>query len=72
MPIEFWWWVEPLFFTGYLTIIVLGILGMLIDKAWPGNLFSYVLAVLAIAPWLICFLAVVVWLLTNILIIIWR
>lgn len=72
MPIELWWWVKPLFETGYLTLIVFCVIGTLLEKLIPDNKITPILAVFAIAPWVIAPLSVVVWLLTNILIMIWR
>lgn len=72
MPIEFWWWVKPLWFTGYVTALTLGVAAIILDEAKPDSVLSNILAVLALAPWAISFVSVVVWLLINILILIWR
>lgn len=72
MPIEFWWWVRPLCYTGYVTLLVLGVTAIVIDKAKPGSILSCVLGVLALAPWAISIVSSLVWVLLNILILIWR
>ena len=71
MPIEIWWWMKPLFYTGWLTLIVLGLASIGLDKVKPGNFASIIMIVLAVAPWLACFGAFLVWLVANILILIW-
>ena len=72
MPIEFWWWIEPMFNTGFVTLFVCAIIAVLIEKAFPYNSVSMFFAVLTIVPWLISALSVAVWLLVNVLILIWR
>lgn len=72
MPIELWPWVGKLFFTGGLTLVILGAISIWVDNAKPGSTVALVLAILSIAPLAICAVAVIVWLLTNILIVIWR
>ena len=72
MPIELWWWVVPLFLTGWLTLLTFGIAAILIDAAYPDSICSYLFAIIACLPWVICAATVVVWLIVNILILIWR
>ena len=72
MPIELWWWVEPMFYTGLLTLFVVGVPSLWLDDAMPRSWLPELLAVLAIAPLVICLGSVIVWLLTNALIVIWR
>lgn len=71
MPIELWWWVEPTFLTGILTVFVLIPVAAVIEKIADSPL-PYIIAAFAFMPWIIDFFSVLVWLLANILIIIWR
>ena len=32
MPIEFWWWIEPLLETGLLTLFLCGGVGMILEQ----------------------------------------
>lgn len=72
MPIELWWWVEPLVKTGFLTILILGIPGLMLEERRPGKPLPTILMVLALVPFAICACSAIVWMLTNILILIWR
>ena len=73
MPIEFWWWIEPLWLTGFLTLIIFGTIGAIREKINPyGNPISGILAALAVGPWCICALSVIAWLVINALVLIWR
>lgn len=73
MPIEMWWWAEPLFYTGFLWLVIIGIIAGLIEAktgeiGWPAILTL----VIAVAPMVVCMASVVVWFVANILILIWR
>ena len=72
MPIELWWWVIPLWFTGYLTAVVFGAAAYLLDTVIPDTPVPIICAIIAVMPWVICALAGVVWLIANALIVIWR
>lgn len=72
MPIEFWWWIEPLWLTGFLMLLVFTPLAALFDKAMPHKRISDIFAVLAILPFVVSAASVVVWLVINALILIWR
>lgn len=72
MPIKLWWWVSPLFLTGWITFIFFSVASVIADKVCNKDWIPAVLAAIAIAPWVICGLSVVVLLVTNILIFIWR
>lgn len=72
MPIELWWWVEPLFETGFLTLVTLTVAGLLLDQVIPHSPIPMVIACAGILPWVICVLAFFGWLITNVLILIWR
>ena len=69
---EFWWWIEPLWLTGLITVLVITPIAVLLDKAKPYNRISVVLAVLAILPFAICALSLFACLIINALILIWR
>lgn len=74
MPIEFWWWIEPLWLTGFLTVVIFGTIGAIREKIKPSykDIVSDILAALAIGPWCICALSVIAWLVINALVLIWR
>lgn len=72
MPIELWWWVGPLFFTGFLVAIICILVGYILERIWPGNIATVIIAVVGILPWAVCAVSILVWLIANILIIIWR
>lgn len=72
MPIELWWWVEPLFDTGFLTIMLAAVIAHLVDKNTSSTVIPAIVAAIGIAPWIICGCSVLVWFVTNVLIIIWR
>lgn len=72
MPIKLWWWVSPLFLTGWIFFIFFGIAAIVVDAVCNNNWVPAVLVAIAIAPWVVCAVSVVVWLVTNILILIWR
>ena len=73
MPIEMWWWVEPLFYTSFLWFVIIGVIAALIECqtgeiGWPAIL----MLVIAVAPMVVCMASVVVWFVINILVLIWR
>ena len=73
MPIELWWWVEPLFYTSFLWLVIIGIIAGMIEAktgeiGWPAILTL----VIAVAPMVFCMASLVVWFVANILILIWR
>lgn len=72
MPIELWWWVAPLFLTGWIIFIFFVFASAVADKACNNYWVPAVLVAIAIAPWVVCAVSVVVWFVTNILILIWR
>lgn len=74
MPIELWWWLEPLFETGLLTMIIFGFLCYLLNEVdgMTANIIRNISLLLAVAPWVIASLSVIVWFVINILILIWR
>lgn len=72
MPIELWWWVEPLFDTGFLTIMLAAVIAHVVDKNTSSTVIPAIVVAIGIAPWIICVCSVLVWFVTNVLIIIWR
>ena len=72
MPIKLWWWVEPLYETGFFTLIIGVVLAMLIDKVSGDTPIPAILSALSILPWLIRLGSVIVWFVTNMMILIWR
>lgn len=72
MPIEFWWWIVPLFMTDIIFMIIALAVIWIIDKFNPASIFIDILGWLALAPLAVCGLSVVVWFVTNLLILIWR
>lgn len=74
MPVEFWWWIEPLWLTGFLTVVIFGTIGAIREKIKHSyeDIVSDILMALAIGPWCICALSVIAWLAINVLVLIWR
>lgn len=72
MPIKLWWWVEPLFETGMLTVVLFGGLSLaLADKMWGSKVLG-ILAFIGVLPGLICCVSCFVWIVANALFLIWR
>ena len=71
MPIGLWWWIEPLFETGIVTLILFTPFAVLFEKTGRPSLATFV-AFMAVAPLVFVPLNVVLWFVTNILIMIWR
>ena len=71
MPIGLWWWIEPLFETGIVTLILFTPFAVLFEKMGRPHLAAFV-AFAAVLPLMFVPLNVVLWLVTNVLIVIWR
>lgn len=75
MPIELWWWIKPLFLTGFVIVIIVVPLAIWIDnksaKRWVAKV-TEVMILVASLPWIVCSACVVTWVLSNIFILIWR
>ncbi len=71
MPIELWWFVEPLFETGIVTLMLFTPVAVLFDKMQRQSLAAFAV-IMAVLPLVFVTLCVVVWLATNALIAIWR
>lgn len=69
--IELWWWVKPLFYTGFITLMVIGVPACWMDHVGYYRI-SFVMAIVAVAPYVVTILSVLVWLLSNVMILIWR
>lgn len=69
--IEVWWWIKPLFLTGYVTAIVFVPIAAWLDESGHFNLARSV-AVLGMLPWLAGGASVIVWFFSNLMIWIWR
>lgn len=71
MAIELWWWIKPLFETGLVTLLVIGV-----PAIWMARVGCYrisvIMAIVAVAPYVVTILSVLVWLLGNVMISIWR
>ena len=72
MPIEFWWWIVPLFMTDVIFMIIAFAVVRVIELFNPASIFIDILAWIVLAPLVVCGLSVVVWFVTNLLILIWR
>ena len=72
MPIEIWWWLKPLWLTGFVTLVVFTPISILVDKAKPGNVVGYVLAVIAALPFCSSVVVFVGWFFANLFVLIWR
>lgn len=69
--IEFWWWIKPLFLTGFVMAIVFCPIAELLDKSEHYYLAISV-SILAMLPWIACGASVIVWFFSNLMIWIWR
>lgn len=72
MAVEFWWWIWPMFKTGFVTLVVFGIPACVYDAVRPYAKLPKILAVLALAPWAISTCGALVWGVINALVLIWR
>lgn len=72
MPIELWWWIEPLFKTSFLFIVLFGGLAVIISEFTFKDTVPLVLVLIATIPFLITGISVFAWLLINFLVFIWR
>lgn len=66
-----WWWVEPLFLTGWMTIVISAVLAWLLDKLKPNYWANTIILLIGLLPWVIVVLSIVIWIFSNIFIIIW-
>lgn len=66
-----WWWVEPLFLTGWMTIVISAVLAWLLDKLKPNYWASTIILLIGLLPWAIVVLSIIIWIFSNIFIIIW-
>lgn len=71
MAVELWWWVKPLWYTGYLTLMIFGIAAGVADKLSNSDRISTILSGIAFVPWVICIISIAIWFITNLLISIW-
>lgn len=71
MAIELWWFVEPLFETGIVALMLFTPVAVLFDKMQRPSLAAFA-AIMAVLPFVFVALCVVVWLAANVLIVIWR
>ena len=66
-----WWWVEPLFLTGCMTIVISSIFVWLLDKLKPNYWANAIILLIGLLPWAIVVLSIIIWVFSNIFIIIW-
>lgn len=66
-----WWWVEPLFLTGWMTIVISSTLAWLLDKLKPNYWANTIILLIGLLPWAIVVLSIIIWIFSNIFIIIW-
>ena len=74
MPIELWWWIRPLLMTGFVTVVILGIIALIlirVEQRW-SDILAVILTAIAVAPILASCGSAVVWFFANILVSIWR
>ena len=71
MPIALWWWIEPTFETGIVTLMLFTPVAVLFEKMQRPSLATFA-AIMALLPFAFVALTVGVWLVTNVLIVIWR
>lgn len=76
MPIEMFWWVEPLWRTGMLMLpisaAIIACLSKWVHRKKAVTIAAYVLAILGFLPIVACVCIVVGWLLVNAFVLIWR
>ena len=66
---ELWWWVEPLFKTGIVTLVIACF------AAWIGHDcgdWLFWICVILMLPLAVCFMSVVVWFFINLFLHIWQ
>jgi hypothetical protein len=71
MPIELWWWVEPLFSTGLFTLIIFTVTGLMLDDVMPHSRIPTILACIGVIPLTIAVLTFFAWISVNVLFVIW-
>ena len=64
---EFWWWIEPLSYTGVVTLI----LAILIGNMFQWNNVSIDIAIILMLPLVVSVVAAFLWFLANIFVGIW-
>ena len=64
---EFWWWIEPLSYTGVVTLI----LAILIGNMFQWNNVSIDIAIILMLPLIVSGVAAFLWFLANIFVGIW-
>ena len=72
MPIEFWWWIEPLFETGLLTLFLCGGVGMILDDVMRDSAVPFIIIFVGFLPSVISILSCFAWVIANALFLIWR
>ena len=66
---ELWWWVEPLFKTGVVTLVIAGFAAWIWHDSGDWLFWTCVILVL---PSAVCAVAVVVWFFVNVFLYIWQ
>lgn len=72
MPIEIWWWLEPMCETGMLTMLICGGFSLLLGEIMYKATVPIIIALIGILPFVISFFGFVAWILTNAMYVIWR
>lgn len=72
MPIEFWWWIEPLFETGMLTLLLCGGVGMILADVMRDSAVPFIIIFVGFLPGVISILSCFAWVIANALFLIWR
>lgn len=69
---ELWWFLEPLFHTAFVILLIGYIIALIVDKAADGQGFAaFIIAMISMIPLIITILLVALWLVVWIFWVIW-
>lgn len=69
---EPWWFLEPLFYTAFVILLIGWIIALIVDKATDGQGFApYIITMIAAIPIIITILLAALWLVVWIFWVIW-
>ena len=72
MPIELWWWVEPLVDTGCVTCIVGAVVAIMVGVITNKWALAMILLLISVSPLVVGLFSAFVWRFVCIMILIWR
>lgn len=69
---ELWWFLEPLFYTAFVILLIGGIIALIVDKATDGQGFAApIIVTISAIPLIITILLAALWLVVWIFWVIW-